>query len=145
MKPNSAGLSPQTHACPALYAPSHRQCWIDAPNSREHWYDSDVKAFSAPKMRGRKTFIRSANNGEIDPIFDTPPFPPTLWVQVVRIGAWHYRLPFWRGPAPFSALPLSDDAVAAIVVECQSPGGYDPIILEKWQHDWFVCQSGGRP
>lgn len=142
MYPNTDGLSPQTHACPALYSPSNRQCWIDAPNSREHWYDSDVRAFDAPKMRARKTFIRKAFNGEIDPLFGTPLFPPTLWVQVIRIGAWHYRLPFWRGPQPFSALPLSDDAVAAIVVERQSHGGYDATSLEEWQRNWLKYSSG---
>lgn len=144
MNSNFIELSPRTHACPALYSPSNCQCWIDAPNSSMPWYDSDVKAFDAPKMRSRRTLIRAAQNGEIDPRFDVPLFPPTLWIQVIRIGAWHYRLPFWRGPQPFSALPLSDDAVAAIVVEHLFRGGFDPVALEKWQRDWHRYQLAVR-
>ena len=145
MNPNADGLSPETHACPALYPPSNGQCWIDAPNSSKPWYDRDVKAFDTPKMRSRRTFIREAQNGEIDPHFDFPLFPATLWLQVIRIGAWHYRLPFWRGPQPFLTLPLSDDAVAAIVVERQLLGGCDAASLEQWQRNWLKYSSGRQP
>lgn len=116
----------------SILLPNHRLTAIDAPGCGSHVYQADRHHFSRKGMAKRQTFIRSAFGAEFEAEADIKSPPPTLWVQVIRFDAWHYRVPIWRGYSPLSFRPDSDLEVVAVAADCALRGGYDQACLEAW-------------
>lgn len=98
---------------------------IDGPRSSSRMYKIDCDMFELRAMRKRTTYIRSAARDEFDGHYPSNTPPPDLWLQIIRVGCIHYRLPIWRGNTPYNAHPTSDESIAQIAADCAMRDGHD--------------------
>lgn len=104
---------------------------------------ADIKTFERTKSKTRRTAIRVAVGDEFEPDLGTLFPPPCVWIQVIRVGGFHYRLPFWRGELPPDLKFGSDEEVASFVAQCQREGGYDKPQLDQWR-SMVLAMARGR-
>lgn len=129
-------FSPHTVDVPNIILPQPGLFALDKPGCLRACYCADRKSFDKIGMAKRRSIIRPSTSDEFDPPFAPLWWPPTLFVQVIRISGWHYRLPVWRGSQPYSSMPNNDEEVASLAADCIERGGYDRQRLEAWQFKW---------
>lgn len=125
-------MSLDTKGAPEAFIPRQDRFGVDHPASTAPWYEADRSRFAQRGMRRRASLIRAAFDGEFEPPFGFMLPPPPLWIHVLRIHDWHYRLPFWRGPQPFKSDPESDADVSDLVHAYLARGGADEHAYRSW-------------
>ncbi|MCE3237652.1 MAG: hypothetical protein K0R24_633 [Gammaproteobacteria bacterium] len=80
----------------------------------------------------RQLIIRPDRINEFEKYNETEPYPPRIWVLLIKTPEIIFSIPIWRGKRPYTQPLKSNEDVMSVVEWCFQNGGIDEALFIEW-------------